>query len=373
MKRFSLWTWLLVALGGLVVGPTAAQAAPPAELKKVHILMVFDNADRYLQESLRIDIWRMKRFIEEQFPEDRHTLEILTGSRVSRDSILGYYRKLKASPSEGVFFFYGGHGALDAKKRPYFKLAHGKVLPRSELRQSMEATGAGLVILLTDCCSNLPKGEPRADQVEDRKVREITPARTLSPTIRNLFYQARGTVDVTAATEDVAWGDKERGGLFTRAVCRMLIRPLKELDRNRDGVLTWDEFFPQLQRDTELDFAGWSKRMRSADEEIGSPTQKPAAYQLGEVYAVVGIDNATGEELVYEFRWSARDQWQKVQLAPGTKKVHFVKLKADEPVPAPQARFAGVRAVQNLKAWRWTGQSAPQYGNGKQYRISPRK
>jgi hypothetical protein len=374
MTTRSLWTWLtLAALGGLVVLPTAAQAAP-TELKKVHVLLVFDNADKYLQDSLRIDIWRMKRFVQEQFPEERCTFEVLTGERASRDGILGHYRNGKVSSSEGLFFFYGGHGALDPTKRPYFKLTHGKVLYRSELRQTMEATGAGLVVLLTDCCSNLTKKAPRGDELESRKAGDIKTPQRLSPTIRNLFYLARGTVDITASTEDVAWGDKVKGGIFTRAVCRMLGRPLKELDTNRDGVLTWDEFFPQLQKDTELDFAGWSRRMRSVEkEEIESTTQKPAAYLLGGLYAVVGIENATTGPLVYECRWSEQQAWEKVRLAPGTKKAHFVRLNPDDKVSPLLARFEGIRTVQKLGAKRWTGQGTPGYANGTQYRIRPRK
>jgi hypothetical protein len=366
--------WNLWTLAALAAWPTAAPAAPPVELEKVHILLVFDNADKYLHESLRIDIWRIKKLIQEQFPEDRHTLEILTGERVTRDNLLNHYKNRKVKSSEGLLFYYGGHGALDPKKRAFFKLAQGKALYRNDLRQAMEATGAGLVVLLTDCCSNITKKAPGENELSTRSANLGKTAKTLKPSIRDLFYRSRGTVDVTASTEDVAWGDKEKGGIFTRAVCRMLVRPLRELDLNRDGVLTWDEFFPQLQRDTELDFAGWSKRMRSVEnEEIESKTQKPKAYLLGGLYAVVGIANATTGPLVYEVRWSEEQPWEKVRLEPGTKKAHFVRLSPDAPPSALQARFEGIKKVQKLNANRWTGQGSPTYANATQYRIRPRK
>ena len=205
-------------------------------------------------------------------------------------------------------------------------------------------------------------------------MQDVSPPTTLTPTLRQLFYLARGTVDVTAATEDVAWGDRDKGGLFTRAVCRMLARPLRELDVDRDGRLTWDEFFPQLQRDTELDFAGWSKRMRSVEkEEIESATQRPAAFLLGAAYAAVGIENLTGGPLGYEVRWSADQPWQKVRLRPGQAQVHFVGVQPEDELPVLEARFDGIRTVQQLRANRWTGQEAPRYGQAAQYRIRPRK
>ena len=74
------------------------------------------------------------------------------------------------------------------------------------------------------------------------------PARALHPTVRCLFFQARGTVDITAATDNASWSDNKKGGLFTRSLARLVeLTPLRELDKDRDGVVTWSEFFPQLR------------------------------------------------------------------------------------------------------------------------------
>jgi hypothetical protein len=371
-------TLILLAVGAVVALPAPVRAAPP-ELKKIHVLMVFDDDDRHLRDSLRLDAWRMKRFVREHFPEDRHTTaELLNGAKVTRDNILDAVKNLAVKEREGIFFFYGGHGALDSKKRHHFKLTHGKSLARDELRQALEAKKAELVVILTDCCSNLPKLDPREDELENRKTGQAKQAIELRPTIRHLFFQARGTVDVTAATEDASWCDRERGGIFTRAICRMLDRSVKELDVNRDGFVTWQEFFPQLRKDTELDFASWSKQMSARGEEgIDSRTQKPFAFHLGatDTYAVVGIENAMKNALPYEYRWSGQGEWQKASLAQGEKRHHFLKL--DGPDTAPPSLHVRSRNIEGgtitMKAKRWTGQVEPRYTDAARYRIRPPK
>src|SRR5262249_1984547 len=129
---------------------------------------------------------------------------------------------------------------------------------------------------------------------------------TLSRTMSHLFFRGRGLVDITAATEEEAWSDDQNGGLFTRSLCRLLLRDIKEMDRNRDGFLAWDEFFPQLQKETQLFFRDWTAKMKARypDSEIRAETQKPYAFFLGKpaVHAVVEIENAKAGALRYRYR-----------------------------------------------------------------------
>src|SRR5437762_3577308 len=75
-----------------------------------------------------------------------------------------------------------------------------KPLFRHEVRGAMEARGAGLVLLLTDCCSTPRKLPPLLTESKGMVER----ARTLRPTVRSLLFQARGTVDITAATDNAS-------------------------------------------------------------------------------------------------------------------------------------------------------------------------
>ena len=114
--------------------------------------------------------------------------------------ILDYYKNLKTGPDEALLFFYAGHGAYDnAKKEPVFELKRGdKVIGilRRTVVQAMEAKGAGLTVILSDCCSS-PVKLAQLQFVSRAPAR--TPYVALNPNVRALFFQHRGTVDVTVA------------------------------------------------------------------------------------------------------------------------------------------------------------------------------
>src|SRR5262245_11471627 len=244
----------LMLLAGAPAAPAQApRVSPPAELKKLHVLMVFDTKDERLEPSLVIDEKRLTQLWANTMPKERYSLTVLKGAKVTPQAILEHYRKLKLGPSEGALFVYGGHGAIDPKKGHYLQLASGKPLIRSELRKAMEATRAGLVVIVSDCCST----PIRLKTTRDRGITKQESPKRLHPTVRCLLFQARGTVDVTAATNNAAWSDNERGGLFTRSFAALLAGPVKPLDTNKDGFVTWQEYFPKLQRETEVLFDGW--------------------------------------------------------------------------------------------------------------------
>jgi hypothetical protein len=234
----------------------------------------------------------------------------------------------------------------------------------------MEAKKAGLVVLLTDCCS-MPIKLPKVVRIKGGY--ELPP--TLHPPFRALFFRARGTVDITAATGNASWCDEKGGGIFTRSLCRMLQTRLTR--RTRGEALTWGEFFPLLERDTEKLFAGWSKEMKSRGEKIAG-TQKPQAFALGQAagaFAVVGTANKTGEVLRYQYRWSnQRDSdWKEVTLKPGERYFPTHPLEEDKGVVQLEAKFDGISAVQKRKANRWSGMGQPSFASAAQYNVRARK
>src|SRR5262249_53420883 len=141
---------------------------------------------------------------------------------------------------------YAGHGATDPNKGHFLTLDAG-LLGRSQVRAAMGAKQAGLSILLTDCCSTLANlgpwtGAPPPPPEELKK-----------KLMRDLFLRARGVVDITAATNDSAWGDQlTGGGVFTSALS-MLVNNTDwhNLDTDHDGYVSWKEFFPELRSATE--------------------------------------------------------------------------------------------------------------------------
>lgn len=366
-------SWLLAALV-LLVGIGSTPAATPAPLKKLHILMVFDTNDEDLIYSLKVDEWRMERLIHKNIPASLFNLKVLKGKDVTADKILAYYKNLKVKPDEGLLFFYGGHGAIDPRANigHYFSLTQGKVLIRSDLRKAMEAKKAAAVLIISDCCST--KLKIPAPKVPNKRAGYAT-AKTLHPTIKQVLFQARGTIDVTAATDNASWGDGVSGGLFTRSLCRVIEKPVKDLDVNKDGRVNWIEFFPILQKETEIVFKTWTKELkaRGQDHVVTEKNQKPRAFSLGgKTWAIVGIENATGKEMTYKYRWASKDPWKTITLPAGEKKAHPLAVTPGT-LPMFEAQFEGIKAVQKLKPGLHEGDETPTYNDGEQYRIKPRK
>jgi hypothetical protein len=266
-------------MSAALTGPAAAEAP---ELRKLHVLMVIDTHDKDLAPSVQLDRRRVRWLLRQTIPSGRYTLTTLEGPDATRANILAHYRTHPAGRDDGLVFYYAGHGARDKyTDRAYLNLGRGGPLLRDELARAMEMKRTGLVMLLTDCCSS-PESLREA-MLASRGVTAAPPgpAKALHPTVRALLFQARGTIDVTAATDNASWGDPMKGGLFTRSLCRMLTVPVRDLDANGDGAVTWAEFFPQLRDETQSLFGSWRKEMVARGEKVDERRQVPLAFRLG--------------------------------------------------------------------------------------------
>ena len=160
-------------------------------------------------------------------PKDRAEIRILTGKDVNANAILAYYRDLKVGRDDALFFYYAGHGATDPGKGHFLALQelNAKPLLRADLLRAMQSHQPGLVVLMTDCCSNrfsLP-GKTRRVYVDEGT------AQTIQPVLRCLLYQSRGIVDITASSGNASYGDDHDGGIFTRTFDKLV----------RDGLTTF--------------------------------------------------------------------------------------------------------------------------------------
>jgi hypothetical protein len=387
----------LPAVGGLVLclalsGASRAVAAPP-ELKKIHVVLAVDT-DSDLADSVRIDLDRVRGMLEDALPRERFEIKEFTGRELTRANLLAHVRdpRLKVGPDSGLVFYYGGHGAIEPGTGHYLKLKHGPVMMRSELRQAMEARKPGLVVLLTDCCSThirIPKPPPTFGDALDPKA--LPELKRMKPVFRSLFYQARGTVDITAATDNASWGDDDDGGIFTRTLCRVLYKDLRELDRDRDGVVSWKEFFPVLQAETDATFQTWAARMRRNRESVPAVRQKPFAFALvaappvqvvvappptskESTFAVISLENRTATELRFQYRWTNQPDWKSASLASNGRLPVFVAV--DGPLGDAfemEIKFEGRNGVGHLAPRIWKGKGTPSFADGELTTISLRK
>src|SRR5262245_38770565 len=106
----------LLALALVLPALTGGRAAAaPAELKKVHALLVFDTVSD-LRDQLLKDEKRVARLLRNNLPHNQVEVKTLRGRDATREKVLAYYRSVPVKPEEGLLFFYGGHGVVSRKK-----------------------------------------------------------------------------------------------------------------------------------------------------------------------------------------------------------------------------------------------------------------
>lgn len=323
---------LLSLCAGWACAPRQALCDMP-ELAQLHALLIIDTRSG-LGESVEVDGRRIRSLLQTGIAPEKLDLTVFDkASHLTRANILGYFRNLKTGPSEAVFVYYAGHGATDPEKGQFLALQelNTEPLTRDDLRRAMLQKKPGLIVILTDCCSNRFELKKKNRDVWDLEHRDP------NPVVHNLFFQHRGVVDITASTGNEAFGDEHQGGIFTRTLGKLLKSKSAELDTNHDGFVEWKEFFPHLQKDTERTFVSWAQKHRALGEQIEQNSQRPRALHLpGEATtatAVVTLRNDTNRTIQYEYRWSNSDSWKKGSIAVKKSATHA-------PPPGQEAKSA---------------------------------
>ncbi|MBL9087501.1 MAG: hypothetical protein JNM10_10190 [Planctomycetia bacterium] len=230
------------SFGGPVRG---AWAGPPAtapaagDASRLVVLLAADTLDADIGESVATDLRQVRATLEAGVPAARLVVVERTGADVAPAALRAAIAALDVRPGDALLCYWAGHGAW-ADAGAYLR-PRGEVLPRADLRAALLARGAGLTVLLTDCCGTYV-GETFL----------FAPPRIDPDVFRDLFFRARGVVDVTAASRgEVAVGDRALGGVFTQALVRVLTgTPRETLDADRDGVVAWAEAVAALRTGT---------------------------------------------------------------------------------------------------------------------------
>ena len=348
---------LAAMLAGRVDG-----SPPPPELRKLHALLVVDTLSG-LGESVKIDGERIDHLLSNNLPRDRAEILVLTGKDANAEAILSYYRSLKVGRDDALFFYYAGHGATDAQKGHFLALQDlaARPLLRADLRKAMQERQPGLIVIMTDCCSNrfpLPG-------VFRRVVPDKGTATAIDPVLRCLLYQSRGVVDITAASGNASFGDDHKGGIFTRTFDKLVRGGISQSDADGDGFVSWPEFFARLQSRTEGVFITWAQQQQARGEHIDQTSQKPHAFDLGGPEAV-RLRNDTVEPMEYEYRWAGGSSWQSGHLAPHAVAEHAPPADGGH-TTSLEVRFRGGKAaeLQAGKTYRFHDNQKPRGSDAK--------
>jgi hypothetical protein len=226
-----------------------------AEASRVRILLLSDrsgNARERQRRAVTLNRFRsvLRRSLRKQGLRGRYTLDVLSGPRLTPDTVLNYYRNLRSAPDEALVFFGNAHGGTNPQRGLYISLSK-RALFRSELKRAMLRKNPRLAVILTDTCAGLP-GRPARNAKAGKPRRSRAPRQGSGNgrAIRQLFFQHRGVVEINAArTGYSSWGNPRIGDYFTRALGNLIAGPASRIDRNKDGFVTWSEFYPALDRE----------------------------------------------------------------------------------------------------------------------------
>jgi hypothetical protein len=254
-----------------VVLAAGAGAAPPPELRRLRVLLVIDSDDSRIGKSVVIDRARITAALRLGIPAGKLDLTVLSGKKATPAAVRSYYSKLSSGPDEALLFYFCGHGAFRGNDH-VLQFRDGELeLPRSELRKLMAARKAALTVVLTDCCGTLLPVKKSDDVARKQYMIKTTPQ-----VPGHLFLRARGVVDITAASKgQSAFGDDEVGGFFTLTFAGLLSWPVKSLDPDGDGLVTWAKVFPHLRKATNSTY-----RARGNPGKADQQAQDAHAFEL---------------------------------------------------------------------------------------------
>lgn len=262
---------------------------------QVRLLAVVDRHQPDVGPGCEKTFQRLRHFLMEARKDRVAEFDIYEWKNVmpTPGDILNHYRSAKFEPDDVLWFYYCGHGAMvDAKeidpekgiegaKVHVLKMSQGD-LPRSELREVMEARKTRGVIITTDACNTPGKFEFNGPVGQGAPPIPIDHWHKL----RSLFDNSNGTIDFTAASgNSKAFMDPEMGANFTSALIGTLQSEFKDTDLDGDGAITWPEVFASVRYGTRFNFFLMKNRVAlEARESYLTPDDKdqvPFAYSLG--------------------------------------------------------------------------------------------
>ncbi|MDR3636243.1 MAG: caspase family protein [Isosphaeraceae bacterium] len=283
----------VVLLGGLLALLTASTHEALAQANgRVFALLAIDTDAQVA--GVDDDGRAMSAMLARGFGSSRLlNMRVLVGPQVRPDVIVNTIRGLPVGPNDTILFYYSGHGATFEGRGHVLTTSHGNLM-RDKLRAEMTARRARLNVILTDCCSSLVKSQPPAPGMgAPPAVPEV------SPMLRSLLLQHRGTVDLTSSSfGEPSWGRQGLGGIFTSVLTQVMgAWEIEPFDKDKDGLVSWTEVFElvrqgtqQAFRDFKQDFLRQDKRGldRGAAEQLERQLdQVPQAFALGDAFGKV--------------------------------------------------------------------------------------
>ena len=272
---------LFVVLTVLLV--SAVVFTPAAEAMRIHALLIILDGDAVNFIHYQKSQEQVERFLntvnrELNIPVD--TVHLLS-SAISTDpkytssaNILEWLDSVSPRRNDVVFVYYAGHGGADKSwpNKLFLSLPSERKFYREHIVKAIEGLDCRLKLLITDTCSF---GPPITEH--------LGAAPSLRSALANLFFEHKGFLNLTAATEgELAASDSVVGGWFTRSLVISILQRYSDLDTNGDNFVSWAEVFKATRTKTmryfEMNADKFEEHWKKLLEEIGQTTQRPKYY-----------------------------------------------------------------------------------------------
>jgi hypothetical protein len=232
--------------------------------------------------------------------------EYIPGDQVGVAEVRRRVSALPIGNTDTLLFFYVGHGK--SRERVHILATSRGEIPRDEMRNALMTAPRvrpRLTLMLTECCANEQAPKPLGViPMYGLSLDEKVPDRNL---LVNLLLDHSGFVDITSCSYD----ETSAAGLFSDELKFHMEAEANfdSYDVNRDGFVSWREFFPVVVRSTNEDRQELQKRIGGGDHK----TQIPYAFSLGtaprdvetEIYAA---------NFGFHFTMTSRDFWNAARL-----------------------------------------------------------
>jgi len=259
---------------GIVLGLAFLVSSEPARGETVIRVVIISTAKL---EGSDQDAKMVKELFEKGIG-DQAKLEFappvrIPASAAKKAPIVQAIRDVVCNRDDVIVVYYSGHGGFSEALNEHVLTIGSEILPRSELRGLLISKRMKLGVILTDCCADVIPGKPAKPTINEAN---------LQRTMKMLFLETRGIVDITSATTgERAWGEGS-GGLFTRVFFETA------WSKNQQAA-TWNAFFEEVKKGTQLRFLGFKEaqgenELLDVEERAflaSQNTQTPEAFQLG--------------------------------------------------------------------------------------------
>jgi len=201
--------------------PSPPPSVPTSGRGHVHVLLLIDDCCPKIGASVRMDEKNLKRLFANGLPSSNYTIDTLRNREANWPNIQRYYGELrsKARPEDTAFCYYSGHGATDSSTQAHYLCMNGggnnpsmrsHDVKRMNVLHQMQATGAKLSVLMTDCCSGMA---PLVRGTEE------TTEFASKPFLAQMLHSHRGVIDWQAASPGETAAGMATGGRFTLKLC----------------------------------------------------------------------------------------------------------------------------------------------------------